>query len=345
MRQFLIAATLTFVVSSQLAAEEWHSLFDGKSLTGWKTNENHDSWKVIDGALVSQGDRCHLFYVGDVANHNFKNFEFSAEVMTTPGSNSGIYVHTHFQESGWPEAGYELQVINSNPPGDGYQENKMTGSIYAVRNTWIAPVRDNEWFTYRIVVSGKTLQTYVNGEKICEYTESDSPWRSEDKQKRLLSSGTFALQAHDPGSVVHYRKLRVKILPDDSPSLGQAMQDKELNQLITELSNNNFALIDVGVHGPDSTKVESTGRFFGVSLPKENALAELSTASTPVLVVNDRQQAPSVELLAAAKEAGAKVAFSSGGATSLDGQRLKARLMAIKAAGLGWKDMWIPGKD
>jgi hypothetical protein len=49
-------------------------------------------------------------------------------------------------------------------------------------------------------------------------------------------------------------------------------------------------------------------------------------------------------LLKAAKAAGAKLAFSSGGVTSFDAARLKARLQAIKAAGLGWKDFWVPGK-
>ena len=85
--------------------------------------------------------------------------------MTSPGANSGIYVHTKWQGPGWPAAGYELQVINSNPPAEtmnGYIEHKMTGSIYAVRNTWVAPAKDNEWFNYRIRVVGKTIQTFIN---------------------------------------------------------------------------------------------------------------------------------------------------------------------------------------
>ena len=58
-----------------------------------------------------------------------------------------------------------------------------------------------------------------------------------------------------------------------------------------------------------------------------------------------RTRPPNVELLKAAKAAGAKVAFSSGGAPAIDEARLKARLQAIKAAGLGWKDFWVPGKN
>src|SRR3954463_5406923 len=153
----LVVASL--VAAQAFAKDDWIALQDGKSLDGWKAAERPESWVVEDGVFVSRGDRSHLFYVGDVAKHDFRNFEFSAEVMTTPGANSGIYVHTKWQGPGWPEAGYEIQVINSNPPAEkmnGYIEHKMTGSVYAVRNTWVAPVQDNAWFNSRIRVVGKT---------------------------------------------------------------------------------------------------------------------------------------------------------------------------------------------
>ena len=155
--------------------------------------------------------------MGKVGKHDFRNFEFQAEVMTSPGANSGIYVHTKWQGPGWPEAGYELQVINSNPPAEkmnGYIEHKMTGSIYAVRNNWQAPVADNVWFNYRIRVVGKTIQTFINDKLICEYAEGPTPFRPKDKKGRLLGSGTFALQAHDPGSIVKYRNMKVRILAE-----------------------------------------------------------------------------------------------------------------------------------
>ena len=186
-------------LSMPALAQDWIPLQDGKSLAGWKAAEKPESWVVEDGVFVSRGDRSHLFYVGKVGKHDFRNFEFSAEVMTSPGANSGIYVHTKWQGPGWPVAGYELQVINSNPPAEkmnGYVEHKMGGSIYAVRNTWIAPARDNEWFNYRIRVVGKTIQTFINDQLVCEYAESATPFRPDDKKGRLLSSGTFALQAH-----------------------------------------------------------------------------------------------------------------------------------------------------
>ncbi|HER08111.1 MAG TPA: DUF1080 domain-containing protein, partial [Bacteroides sp.] len=204
-----------------------------------------DSWKIEEGALVTAGPRSHLFYEGEVMDHDFKNFEFMADVKTEPGSNSGIYIHTEFQKEGWPAKGYECQVINTAIPGG---ENKMTGSIYAVRNTWKAPVPDNEWFNYRIKVQGKTIQTFINGELVAEYTEPDEIYRTEGMKGRVLSSGTFAIQCHDPGSVVYYKNIRVKPLPDDLPSAGTPPEDLDFEKKLIMAHTYGFPLIDLHVH-------------------------------------------------------------------------------------------------
>jgi hypothetical protein len=241
-----------FIIVLQLSCTSynWISLFDGNTLNGWQPSENKRSWQVEDGMLVTRGPRSHLFYIGAVKNHNFKNFEFVAEVKTTPGSNSGIYIHTEYQETGWPDKGYECQVLNSAPetkPGE-YVEHKMTGSLYAFRNVWKVPVQDNVWFNYRIVVQGKTVRTYINGELMADYTEPENPFRPEDKKGRLLSSGTFALQCHDPKSVVYYKNIKVKPLPDDLPTPGTPENDPAFDRKITQLSNDNFPLMDLHVH-------------------------------------------------------------------------------------------------
>ncbi len=329
----------------------WQSLFDGKSLSGWQANENPGTWTVEDGALVSRGDRSHLFYVGEVNGHSFKNFEFSAEVMTTPGSNSGIYIHTKLAPDPWPTTGYECQVINSTrPPAkpDDYVERKMTGSIYAVRNNWRSPVADNEWFEYRIKVVGRTIQTFINGELICQYTEGSQHWRANDKKARRLSAGTFALQGHDPGSVVRYRKLRVRVLPADEPSLEVPLQDLELDELISRLSDQNFPLIDFGVTAnsaaQEAAQLEAARRLgftLSYSIGERAKLDHLAARGTLALF-NDRNGPPSVAQLKAAKAAGLRIAFSSGGTPRLQPERIKARLQAILDAGLSWRDLWAP---
>ena len=343
---FAVAALAAASVGS---AQDWIALQDGKTLDGWKTAERPESWVVEDGVFVSRGERSHLFYMGPVGKHDFRNFEFQAEVMTSPGANSGIYVHTKWQGPGWPAAGYELQVINSNPPAEkmnGYIEHKMTGSIYAVRNAWQAPVADNVWFTYRIRVVGKTLQTFINDKLICEYAENPAPFRPADKQGRLLGSGTFALQAHDPGSIVKYRNMKVRILPSAAtPPAGLIpIADRELDQLITQASDANIPLIDLGLSAPDggsSEEFDRQARRYGV-LPMR--IQDLPQMAGSIAVLVDRDRGPDVELLKSLKARGYRVAFSSGGAVSFDESQLKRRLLAIKDTGLDWKDFWVPGK-
>ncbi len=179
------------------------SLFDGKSMDGWKVNENPDSFRVKDGMIVANGPRAHLFYDGKVCDHNFKNFHFKAEVMTTPDSNSGLYFHTKFQEEGWPSAGYEVQVNQTH--GD----PKKSSGLYDVKDVFEAPAKDNEWYTQEIIVKGKQIITKVNGKTLVDYTEPDGVTKS-----RKLSSGTFAIQAHDPKSQVFYKNIMVKPLED-----------------------------------------------------------------------------------------------------------------------------------
>ena len=184
-------------------AEGFTSLFDGKTLSGWRTaEENTNSWKVLDEMLVCDGPRCHLFYEGDAAP--FKDFHFIAEVKTTPGSNAGIYFHTKFQPTGWPKYGYECQVNVT------HKDPKKTSSLYAVENIADPGVKDNEWYTQEIIVRGKRIQLKVNGKTLVDYTEPENKQAESKQFERRLDSGTFALQAHDPDSKVYFRNLRVK---------------------------------------------------------------------------------------------------------------------------------------
>jgi hypothetical protein len=199
---------LAGMTMAQKNSNEWISLFDGKSLNDWKVGENASTFTVDSGMIIAHGPVAHLFYNGNVQNHNFKNFHFKAEVMTTPGSNSGIYFHTAFQNAGWPSKGYEVQVNNS------HTDWRRTGSLYAVVDVKDVLVKDNVWFTEEIIVQGKKVTTKVNGKVVVEYTEPDNAQRPADMGGRMLSNGTFALQGHDPNSKVYFKNLVVKVLPD-----------------------------------------------------------------------------------------------------------------------------------
>ena len=186
----------------------WESLFDGKSLNNWKVGKNASTFTVDSGMIVAHGPTAHLFYDGDISNHNFKNFEFKAEVMTTPGSNSGIYFHTIYQQGSWPAKGYEVQVNNS------HTDWRRTGSLYGIVDVKEVFVKDNEWFTEYIKVQGKRVQIKINDKTVVDYTEPENLQRDGGDSLRKISSGTFALQGHDPKSKVYFKNLMVKILPD-----------------------------------------------------------------------------------------------------------------------------------
>src|SRR5215471_3920814 len=80
------------------AADEWVSLFDGRTLENWRPSEHKESWQVRDGQIVADGGRSHLFYTGPIQNSNFKNFELEVECLARPACNSGVYFHTAYQE-------------------------------------------------------------------------------------------------------------------------------------------------------------------------------------------------------------------------------------------------------
>jgi hypothetical protein len=203
----MVAFTMILTISMGFLAKKpkWVSLFDGKTLNGWKVGENASSFKVEDGAIVVNGPVGHLFYDGEVADHNFKNFEFKAKVMTTPGSNSGLYFHSKYQEKSWPSKGYEVQVNNS------HTDWKRTASLYDIKDVRETYVTDNVWYTETIIVQGKRIITKINDKVVVDYTEPDN---IDQSKGRKLSSGTFAIQAHDPKSKVYVKDIMVKVLPD-----------------------------------------------------------------------------------------------------------------------------------
>ena len=206
----LIAVPATVLGQDQKPdADGFVTIFDGKSLDGWKkSGENQDSIQLKYGAIVANGRRCHLFYVGD--EKPFKNFVLQMEVMTKENSNGGIYFHTKFQEEGWPAAGHECQVNNTFKA-----DPQKTGGVYKVAKVLEAPAKDNEWFKYTIFVEGNHVVVKINDKVTADYVEDAAALAKDDsiEKGRRIGEGTFALQAHDPGSTVMFRNLQVRRLP------------------------------------------------------------------------------------------------------------------------------------
>jgi hypothetical protein len=230
----LLLSSLVFMGSLAFAdhhGKKWVSLFDGKSLKGWTASkENPDSFSVKKGTLIVDGGRSHLFYTGNVNGGNFKNFELKLRVKTMKNANGGVYFHTAYQDEGWPSQGFECQVNTSQ------KDPKKTGSLYGIANVYVAmepeepfiirvdkagaqvyrekaPSTDGEWFDYHIIVKDEDVTLKVNGETTVQWKQPPGyAGPNPGSAGRVLGSGTFALQAHDPNSVTHYQDIQVKVL-------------------------------------------------------------------------------------------------------------------------------------
>lgn len=226
----LVASALALFASAATAGDGFVSIFNGKDLTGWKSNEETPGcFSVEDGALKVSGGRAHLFYVGGDGKAAFADFELKLKVKTMPQANGGVYFHTEYEESGWPSKGYECQVNAS------HKDPKKTGSLYGVVNVLVlapgqkappgslkdivvekAPNTDGEWFDYHISVKGKTITLKVDGKTTVEWTEPEGfdPAKAlQNMPGRKLGLGTFAIQGHDPDSTAYYKDIQLKV-PD-----------------------------------------------------------------------------------------------------------------------------------
>lgn len=175
----------------QAGKNGWISMFDGKTLDGWKANENPESWSVKDGAIVGDGEKSHLFWMV----RECENCEFRAEVKLNHSGNSGMYVRTAWGP-GFPK-GYETQVENTSP------DPQKTGSLYGFSKVLEQLVQDDTWWTQDVIADGNHIVVKINGKVVTDYTDA----------KNTYTKGYLVLQQHNAGSVVQYRNLMMRPLP------------------------------------------------------------------------------------------------------------------------------------
>ncbi|MGL4593302.1 MAG: 3-keto-disaccharide hydrolase [Thermoguttaceae bacterium] len=219
----LIAVTMTFSTVSCFAQltedmkkDGWVSIFDGKTLDGWKSNEKYEGFEVKDGEIFGKGNRNHLYFMEEL-----KNFELKLDCKISKGGNAGVYVKSQWQDESWPVTGFELQVNSS------HKDPVKTGSLYNIIKIFEAPHADDAWFTYHIICKGNNLTVKVfsdpkDEKPALEYIYVDpmekggSPVTGPitDQNKRISQKGHIALQQHDPESIPQFRNIFLKKLAD-----------------------------------------------------------------------------------------------------------------------------------
>ena len=186
-------------------AAGWVSIFDGKTLEGWKSNEKTEGFEVKDGCIVGKGDRNHLFYMEEL-----QDFELKIDCKINKGGNSGLYVKSQWVEGNWPVEGFELQINSS------HSDPVKTGSLYNIVKLFKAPHEDDQWFTYYVTVRGNTLTVRVNDTVLYDYVDPvDRGFAAEkvtaekisEATKLIRQKGYIALQQHDPGTTPQFKNI------------------------------------------------------------------------------------------------------------------------------------------
>tara|TARA_R110000764_G_scaffold78606_5_gene156855 strand:- start:1804 stop:2406 length:603 start_codon:yes stop_codon:yes gene_type:complete len=175
------------------------SLFNGKDLSGW-TIYGTEKWYVEDGLLVSESgpDKQYGYLATD---KYYDDFELTLEFKQEANGNSGVFVRSTVD--GTKVSGWQVEVA---PPGHD------TGGVYESygRGWLIKPdpekdkvLKEGEWNTMKIKLSGNKLTSWLNGTEMVSITDD----------KIGEGKGSIALQIHDGGGIkVKWRNINI-VLP------------------------------------------------------------------------------------------------------------------------------------
>jgi hypothetical protein len=204
----LFAIALPF---ASLHAEDdgFVSLFDGKTLNGWKNPYKWGEAAIVNGEIHLKGDKKWFLVTGK----SYSDFIFEGEVKLPEGkANSGFMFRAHVEPN--KVFGYQAEV-------DGDANRKWSGGLYDEgRRMWfISPVKEDaesvaafrkragdafkrdDWNKYRITCKGNRITIEVNGVVTTDIED--------DKD----ASGAIGIQHHgEKGQTYMFRNLRIKEL-------------------------------------------------------------------------------------------------------------------------------------
>ena len=199
-RLALILGALT--VSPLWAEDGWISLFDGKTLAGWKANESPETWSVVDGTITAKGPVSHLYYVGPDEKTQFKDFELKLEAKTAANTNSGVYIRTPWQDKGWLQGGIEAQIQNSG------KSTCYTGGLWSFApRAEPSPVKDDTWFEIHLTAQGPKIELRIDGQLTSTFDTS-----THRQAAKLVAPGHLVLQGHGAKHTPSFRNIRIRSL-------------------------------------------------------------------------------------------------------------------------------------
>ncbi len=206
------------------------SIFDGKTLQGWEATpaKTAPAWTVKKGMIVGNGDhgRGYLTYS---PNKNVADLELKFSYRFPGKGNSGVSIRAIVDKTRKRDfQSYHADLghlgIGKNVMGawdfhtPGRKEHRcFRGDRLVIGKDdkpTITPIKDaltaddikkGDWNSVHIIAKGNNFKLYINDKLSSEFTEHLP------KAKRL-KKGMIQLQLHDPGMIVHFKDLRLRLI-------------------------------------------------------------------------------------------------------------------------------------
>ncbi|MCS7469596.1 DUF1080 domain-containing protein [Stieleria sp. ICT_E10.1] len=208
-----LAAIAVLMCCGTAFADDWVTLFDGKSLDGWKPSRDNTQFALTDQVIIgtSSGQTQFLHTVEE-----YGDFELELEVkLHDTDLNSGIQFRTKLTRTN--DAGKVRPSVHG-PQVDIGKSPGRSGHIFNQGNgAWITPKEDwtrnelmvnGEWNKLRVVAVGPRIQTWINGKQVGDVTDSEAYAK--------YPSGVIALQVHgvkkspEKARHVSFRSIRIR---------------------------------------------------------------------------------------------------------------------------------------
>ena len=206
------------------------AIFDGKTLDGWEEmpSVKKKAWSVADGMIVGEGDKGRGYLVYS-RNRNLADFELKFLYRFPGKGNSGVNIRSRVDKTGRRKfQGYHADIGHVGIGGQvlgawdfhtpGRREHRcFRGDSLVIDKDdqpTITPLKDavtaedinkGGWNELHIIVNGNRFQFFLNGKPSAEFVEHLP-------EEKRLHSGMIQLQLHDPGMIVHYKDIRLKVL-------------------------------------------------------------------------------------------------------------------------------------
>lgn len=206
--------------STRLTAEQraagWRSLFDGKTLSGWRAYQEQSlppSWRTVDGQLIKENKDI-------VTVDQFGDFELAFDWKLSKGGNAGVFYRAteEYDKIYWSAP--EYQLLDDANHDDGKNRLTAAGAAYGLYPAPAGIVKPaDQWNSSLIVVRGNHVEHWLNGQKLLQYALGSPDWEAKVKASKFVdypnygraSKGYIGLQGDHDGKAT-LRNIRIKEL-------------------------------------------------------------------------------------------------------------------------------------